>query len=149
MEETPHPKGWLYRSSILIIGTAMLLGLLMMYWLNAPYHPLELHQSPAPVSPRQVKANGILFAHFDYCKSINATDRITRDLVGDKVVINLPPQVQLANTPVGCQEIDAPIVLPNVMTYGKYHIHYTIVYKVNPIREVTIEFDTEEFEIVP
>lgn len=124
-----------------------LLGLLT-YWLLWPNDVLTINKLPVPVTkPEDIKAGRLLVLKFDYCKFNAAEGTVEPSLVSDRNVVLLPTYED--KTPTGCGKVDVPLILPYTIVEQKYHIHYKITYKVNPLRELTEEFDSAEFILNP
>jgi len=131
----------------LLLVPVVLLGL-MWYWLVFPAQVLEIKKLPIPVTkPENIKSGRILSLMFDYCKHIDAQGTVEATLVSDKSVIMLPTYTE--RLPQGCSKVTAPMILPYTIIEQDYHIHYKVTYKVNPIREVVEEFDSQEFTLNP
>lgn len=136
------------------INSLMLLSLLIafltvglaLFWIIYPYNPLVVKS--AVVDPNKVETGDAIFLTIDYCKRAGVGERVNRYLQGNNKVIQLPPVDLEANTSRGCNKVEIPIRLPDDIIPDLYKLHYVVDYKVNPIRTETIEFYSEEFEVV-
>ncbi len=138
-----------FRAVLLIIACAMMTLLVFIYWLNYSYDPLVINKLPVPVSKTVVKQGDYQEMVFSYCKSIGNTDHINRYLVTKTVTVIIPPPDQIGNTPKGCRDnVVVPIPISKISEIGEAQIHWVVEYRVNPIRVITEEFDSETFTIV-
>ena len=134
------------RLSVIALVTMMMLLLLVMYLLLFPFKTLEYEdQYNMPVSNHQVKQGDVLLFHLCVCKYTNTPTTIGRRFVND-VVISLPPLV--ATGQKGCKEYDVPVLIPDILPPGVYYLDMTATNRVNPLREITVHYRTEEFEII-
>jgi len=115
------------------------------YWLLFPYKPLVVNKNPS-VYPSEVRAGDILFLELDYCKNMDLPVTIRRRFI-DGLVYSLP-EITTAENKTGCRVqkilLDAPEKLPE----GEYRLDTDFVYKVNPIREVTVHAESEKFTVI-
>lgn len=134
--------------SYAIIWIAIISLCVFGYWRNAPYLIFELQQYKADVHPDPILGNGNeqLTVSFDYCKYDDLPAKVKRTLIGSRVSISLPVDHQ-EPLAVGCGRAERNLLIPKINNTGTYHIHYEVTYKVNPIRNVTVEYDTQDFEI--
>jgi hypothetical protein len=65
----------------------------------------------------------------------------------DSVIYQLPEMK--SNNPMGEQELQkSSFNIPNYLPPGKYKLKLTIIYKINPIREIKHNVETNEFEVI-
>lgn len=118
------------------------------YWLFWPFDVLTINREPVPATqPENIKSGRVIFLNIDYCKHSDAHGLVERTLVSDRMVIDLPSYQD--RSPKGCGRIEAPIILPYTVATQRFHIHYKVVYQVNPLRKVVEEFNTTDFDILP
>lgn len=129
------------------LGFVILVVGLFAYWSLAGSDVLEIKNEPVPVRTirPKPKADGILFLNVDYCKKVSASGRVRTSFVGASRETFLP--VYEDKQPPVCQKVEVPVPIPHDMAPGKYHLHYRVVYKINPIKEVVEEFNSSEFEV--
>lgn len=121
---------------------------LFYFWSFYPYKPLNVLNAPVPIRPVQL-ASGVdttIIATLKSCKSTTVLPAVTRTLVGQGVVITTPTYIGVLRT-AGCHTLDQAIILPQFTPPGTYHIHWVVVYKMNPIRDVTVQYDSENFQV--
>lgn len=137
-----------FRFVYVILGFIFAILMLIAYWTFAPVDVLEIKKLPVPVTdPQNIRSGRLVILEFDYCKYHNFTGSVERQLVSERLVLDLPSYKD--HTPKSCGQISAPIILPYTVATQKFHIHYKVTYRVNPIKTVVEEFDTVEFEILP
>lgn len=125
------------------IFSGTLLILLVTFWLIYPYNPLEF-KSPIKILTKHVKAGDHLQYTIDYCKNIDIPATLTKEFV-DGVVFATSPVI--TNNPQGCSNTVGVTVVPNIPS-GKYKIRFTYVYKVNPLREISVTTESDDLFII-
>lgn len=135
-----------------LVGYTMLVfifGLLAVfyYWSFYPYKPLEVLNSPVPIRPPTVQSgkDQVVIATLRGCKNGKAIPTVTRSLIGQGSVIMTPSYPGVLSK--GCSTLDQAIIVPSFVTPGVYHWHWRVVYKVNPIRTETVQYDSQNFQI--
>lgn len=129
-----------------VVALAALTTGLMAYWGAAQYDVLDIRQSPVPVRPKEVSGpDPTIIATIDYCKKLDVEGTAVVTLVSKKTVLLTPAYKD--KTPKTCATLEAALLIPPQATPDVYHYHWRVVYKVNPIKTVVEEFDTEEFEL--
>lgn len=130
-------------SLIFTVGFSFLLW----FWHLYPYKPLVINEEPLKIlnENKTVKQGDILVYEVNFTKNTDKKAVIYRRFV-DGLIYNLPPSYPL-NKPgerINTTTVDIPQVLPE----GKYTLHSETCYQMNPIREVCVEYQTEEFEVI-
>lgn len=131
-------------SFLTIIAALIMIGTVV-YWYTAPYKPLILNTMPLPVYNKTVKTGGVLVYKLDYCKSNNFPVKINRKFM-DGIIYSVP-EIQAQNEP-GCRIMNIGVEIPHNLPIGKYILNINYTYQVNPLRIVTVETHTEEFEVI-
>lgn len=132
---------------MLFITSVGLFLALLFFWSNYDYKPLTVER-PIIVTPSKVESGGVVTMVVKYCKSSNQEEVVSRDLVGDTIIINIPPKRISVRAPKGCDVSESIIRIPRTINPGMYKIQYHIEYRVNPIRTVEVHFESEPFEII-
>lgn len=132
---------------MLVILIASGLVIYISYLLFAPVTVIQPLTQPYKVLNQTAKAGDHLVYEVHYCKYLDSPGTINRQIVIDGVAID--SQEQPVFLPTGCPvkkeiKVPLPLNLPN----GTYKILINLHYKVNPIRIIDYEFETEEFQIV-
>lgn len=131
--------------STLLVGTVF-------YWSFHDYNVIVPAAQVYKLNQYEYTPGEQLKFHVDFCKNGKYPVVIDRVLV-DGVSYHLKP-VRL-NIGAGCHSIDVgegeptenSIIIPNIPA-GKYVYREILTYKVNPIREVSYQFETEQFEVI-
>ena len=118
---------------------------LVAFWLLFPYNPLVIEQ-PTKVLTPVVKTGEVIYVEFDFEKNTDIKPNITVALV-DGVIFNLPEFSPI--NPIGhtSKKVVGILTVPMTVPCGEYHIDFSADYKMNPIRTVTVEYETEKFII--
>lgn len=111
------------------------------WWLFYPYNVAEIKS----IEIEPVIYGTVLQYKVDYCKYLNIPAVVTRQLI-DNAIIFLP-SVE-TNNPVGCHKSDRFIELPNYIRSDTFILRISSTYKINPIREITITNDSNEFKLI-
>ena len=119
-------------------------SLVLWFWYVYPYKPLVVDKQPLEVFNSPVKAGEILKYEVNFTKNTDRRPVIYRRFV-DGLVYNLPPSYPLnpQGTRTNITSVDIPINLPP----GIYTLESTTCYQMNPIREICVEYTTDEFEV--
>lgn len=117
------------------------------YWSFYPYKPLEVLNSPVPIRPPTIESgrDKVVIATLKGCKNGSIIPTVTRTLIGQGAVIMTPSYPGVLSQ--GCSTLDQAIIIPPFVTPGTYHWHWRVAYKVNPIRTMAVEYDSQDFTI--
>jgi hypothetical protein len=128
-----------------ILVFVMLFLILIIYWLVYPYKPIEM-KSPVKVLNSPVKAGEAVHFELEFCKYMDIEAETTKVLVNDYII---PYPTTSGKGKLGCQKmISSSHTVPDYVSAGTYKIMLTTTYKVNPIRTVQVDYETEEFEVI-
>lgn len=127
-----------------VVGVAVAIVLL---WLFAPNDVLKVNNSPVPVRTirEHPTADGVIILKVDFCKNTDAVGRVRTSFTSPSREIFLP--VGEDKQAAGCEVREVPILIPHEIPGGKYKVKFRIDYEVNPIKTVTEEFESLEFEV--
>lgn len=131
--------------NIMLVTMLSFVGVIT-YWQVKEYEvitPLEGNYALDKYVFKQGEAFNI---HFKLCKNLSFTEDIYGRFI-DGVIFSVPENS--SNFDTGCYDtyltsVDIPFTLPA----GKYVYEEKIVYKVNPLKEITYTFTTPEFEVI-
>lgn len=127
------------------IITAIFLMLLVGFWMLYPYKTLTFKTSKYPVLNRSVVSGTSLSFISDYCKYIDLTATTSREFV-DGVIYPVPETI--TNREKGCKNVIVTVPVPQELPSGKFHLLIHYVYRVNPLRTIVVNHETEEFNII-
>jgi hypothetical protein len=139
-------KRFMAVASILTLAAALGLSLLVSYWLIWPYEVLTV-VAPATMTRDTYTAGDYAPYRLQYAKHMDVVGQLSRALV-DGVRINYPTirtRLPEGSGTVCVNDLRIPLYVPA----GRYHFEVTAEYQVNPLRTVTVTYDTEEFDVLP
>jgi hypothetical protein len=116
--------------------------MLFTFWIFYPYKPIAIHKISILNLDKKVLAGDYIVYQMDYTKYVDLDGAMTRKLVNE-FIIDLTDTI--TTNPVGTGVNRMIIPIPKYADPGKYKLRFTITYKVNPIRSVTIDAESEEF----
>lgn len=112
------------------------------YWWFAPYHVIDI--TNVKMASKVVYQGQSTTYSNDYAKHLDYPAKATRAFV-DGIIYDGGSYE--ANLPVGSGHTVRPLVIPETLPPGKYHLHITLKYQVNPLRVVTEQFETDTFTV--
>lgn len=122
--------------------------LLFLAWSYQPTDVLKFNTYPIPV--RKVNtpppAGGVVILRVNYCKTSNAEGNVRTSFVSKSGEMFLPTSVD--RQAKGCVNTELPVLIPKDLPPDVYHIHFKVIYQVNPVKNALIELDTVEFQVV-
>lgn len=135
---------WLITIALSLMAVCILI---ILYWLySVPDKALVVKPSPITVATKTVSPGGYVLLHYDFCKNVTADGRVIITLVNSKSQTNLPTTTE--RSPKGCySNLTAPFPIPNQTVAGTYHITFRTTYKVNPLRSIVQQYDTQSFVV--
>lgn len=150
MDEGQSPKDkFLYIVSLLTIVSALFLGGLLLYWTLEPdqVYSVKDHNIAVLNENKTVRVGEDVSLKFSFCKKIETNGVVQRNFYNRTTVITGPeiPE-EVGKTCVDDVVIDVP--LPNQIEPGTYRVQYIGKYQINPIKNVTETFYSEEFTVV-
>ena len=113
------------------------------FCITYPYNVVDI--KGAVVDHKEYKVGDDLHYTVNYCKYMPIKGVVFSELA-DGVVYNLKGTV--SNSAVGCGEKIMTVGRTPDVPAGKYHISIRAVYQVNPFRQITVTYQTNEFEII-
>ena len=116
------------------------------YWLFWPYVPMTI-EDPIKIlnDNKQVVPGGRLVYEMKIDKKLPLPAMISKQLINHYVITY--SQI-IGNVPLGKRTMKVSIRIPPYASGGKYKLKWEGVYKVNPIREVSVIEYSEEFTIL-
>ena len=127
------------------ILSAFTLVLLFSYWLIYPYKPLEVKE-PIEIINHTIQSGDNVLYEIEYCKNMDIPVTIRRRFV-DGLVYHIPEFTTQMND-MGCREQIIAIEVPKKLPPGEYKLYTEFVYHVNPIRDVVVKVDSENFIVL-
>lgn len=146
--QLPQKKKFEFRVVYALLAVILAALLVIGYWSFVPVDVLQIKKLPVPATqPENIKSGRLIFFKFDYCKKVDVKGLVERQLISDRLVLDLPSYTD--STSVGCSKADAPIILPYTIRTQTFYVHYKVSYPVNPLRTEVEEFNTDKFNILP
>lgn len=135
----------IYSLSMTVLSIAMLLLVYLSSMLFLPYTPAEFLNQPFPVEKDTIAQGEVLRYYIHYNKKMDVPVEVTQTLI-NHVQINFPQTS--TRLPLGEYKVmNNDITIPSFITPGTAYLCVTFIYKVNPLREITITTRTEDFYI--
>lgn len=127
---------------VLVIGFSFL----MWGWYLYPYNPLVIEQPLIVLNENKtVVAGDFLEYKCVFQKNTPIKPTIHRRLI-DGIVYAFPNS--RPTNPVGSNDIICAVEIPHSIPEGNYILDTSACYQMNPIREVCVDYQTEEFKII-
>jgi hypothetical protein len=133
-------------------NTAALLGIVvgvtLLYMILWPFRTLEPRVQPYHILTPVVHQGELVIYEANYCKYTTAPALVVRNLESTTgTVIGLP--TTSTNLPTGCHIAQsATTVVPTTAPPGTYKIRLTITYRVNALRDITVNLTTDYFNVI-
>ena len=129
----------------LLIFFVFMVGMVW-YWHLYPYNPLEIEQPLRVLNEdKTVVAGEILRYHCHFTKHTDKIPAINRRLV-DGITYSFPETKP--RNPVGENEFTCTLEIPRSIPEGNYRLDTQACYRMNPVREVCVEYSTDEFKVI-
>ena len=135
--------------TVTIIAIFVLSGLLL-YWSFYPYEPLVIHTDPIDIvapADKVVTQGSYLTYEFEYTKNTDVKATVHRQFI-DGLVFDVANSGRPTQTSRTDSVARGQVYVPETLPPGSYRMKSTVIYQVNPIREVQSEYVSEEFEVI-
>lgn len=130
--------------NLILLGMVVILGLIV-YWSVRKYEIIDYGQGHLQTTKQVYEVGEPLTYRSNFCKTGDYSSTIIRTL-RDGVIYLFP--VIVSKSEEGCYDfISTTTETPNVPS-GTYVFETEVIYKVNPLKEVTYHYKSNEFEIV-
>ena len=116
------------------------------YWLFWPYVPIVLEPIKIYNVNKEVYPRESLIYSLDMDKRMALPAVITKQLVNDFIITYSPI---IGNMPVGKHNKQVKLKIPRSAEPGAYKLRWEGIYKVNPMRSVSVIAWSEPFNIMP
>ena len=142
--------------SYLTVVSLFLIILMVTYWMVRPYDLFDVTNEPMPIISNEtttidgveypvVIAGQMGYFKYERTKNKQLPSRAFETLIND-VTIHLASYE--SNASIGKKCGRKPFRVPNWADSGIYFLRLTIIYpKVNPVRSIKYEFDTQKFYV--
>lgn len=116
------------------------------WWLLYPYEPITVERPIKILNQgKSVKVGETLLYEIKYNKHMAICGTLSRKLINN-TKIDLSDSK--ASAPIGEDKDIVPVLLPTYADPGTYYLWWSVSYKVNPLRTVTINVESEKFEVI-
>jgi hypothetical protein len=130
---------------LVLIALTLVIGLLL-YWHLRPYNVLEPSSGNYQLEKTEYSQGEKFEIPFRICKLLDYPETSTGQFT-DGVIFSRPDIK--SNFDVKCYDTYLTSVkIPETLPAGTYTYSETIIYNVNPVREVRYEFSTQPFEVL-
>lgn len=129
---------------VCVMGLAFALVATVGYWLLAPYHILTNADGQLGLYAKEVPAGSNLEYGFSWCKQSDVEGVESNEFVDG--IRYATPSVQ-PHYGHGCFAARTLIRVPNNLPPGKYKLHKSVTYQVNPLRWRTYEWWSPAFTV--
>jgi len=134
----------LYITSILTLLSAIGLIVLVTFWSVYPYKTLVINKEPIEVLTKEIGKGLPLVYRIDFCKYTKLNATVQKAYENS---ITFPASMVVGGNATGCKVMDVSQVVPYELPSGTYKLKIIFIYKVNPIRDVSVTTYTEPFHI--
>lgn len=136
----------------IIVATMWGFASLFFFWSLYPYNPLKVCNDMEVLNENKTVCIGdTLIYEMEYISNSKITPTLDKTLV-DGLIFHLsetrayaPEDKKNIGIP---QTVTASVVIPETAPEGRFYLHIDALYGVNPIRDITVSFKTEEFDII-
>jgi hypothetical protein len=128
----------------IFIYTLIAYALLIAFWLFYPYKPIVVTSIEVMNPGKQVMAGDWLIYKITYDKRMDIPGVLSRKLI-NSTKIDLSDVAATSPIKKGCDLVYVEI--PKKSDPGKYYLWWSVDYKVNPIRTITVQAKSEPFYV--
>jgi hypothetical protein len=130
------------------LGVAIALVILMLYWLLFPVKLVKFDGQPLTDKDTYAAGDIMTIDGGEYC-NYGADVTIARKLGNEYGALLLPP-LEFYSAPLvtTCFDASYQVQIPMDLPAGIWHLGFVTTYKANPVREVVIERQTNDFTVI-
>jgi hypothetical protein len=129
----------------IVLGIFAIVAATISYWILAPGDVLVIHNGPVPIRPTTITAGSSAILAYDYCKNSDTAGTLKTSVISARTELLVPETAE--RSPKACAKIDVPIIIPPQAVPDTYHFHFKAVYRLNPFRQITVEWDSMPFTV--
>lgn len=139
---------------ILSIFTGSVISVMLiviLFWLLYPYKTIDTGPQPYQIlgaAPHSFVQGETFTYRYRYDKYTNQIPEVRKQFV-DGLVFDASSFGPAIITGKGSGTAFAKVQIPDTLPPGEYFMRILVTYKVNPLRDVTHEYVTEKFTVVP
>jgi len=126
-------------------GMITIIWAIFMFWWIYPYKTVTINQQPYILSEKVIKQGGQLNYVIDACNYTDIVPTINKQFV-DGIIYVVPEGV--VRLPDGCNKTMVSVKVPKNLPTGDYTLKIFVSYKMNPIRTINTNYQTEKFSVI-
>lgn len=133
--------------TIVLMAFAMIVCIwaIFMFWWIYPYKTVNINYQPYLINNKEIKQGGQLNYIINACNYTEIVPTVTKQFV-DGIVYSVPDSV--VSLPMGCNKTIVSVKVPKSLPIGEYKLKIFVSYKMNPIRNIISNYETEKFSVV-
>lgn len=118
---------------------------IFMFWWIYPYKTTVVNEQPYLINNTEIKQGGNLNYIIDACNYTEIVPTVTKQFV-DGIIFSVPESA--IRLPMGCNKTLVSVKIPKNLPTGVYYLKVYVSYKMNPIRTINSEYQTEKFSVI-
>lgn len=135
--------GWML--NIILLISLFFFGLVL-YWNMADYDVITPLEGNYALDKTEYRKGEELVIHLRICKNLSIREDVYGRFI-DGVIFSVPENSSDFDT--GCYDTYiTSISIPETLPLGEYIYEEKVVYKVNPLKEITYTFKTPKFVVI-
>ena len=140
-------KFWVILSRI-TYASALSLMLVTLFWLIYPYRIIDV-ESPLPTSSNVVNREQVLVSTMTYTKYTDLRPtNVTKSIICEDGNLVTLAAGNGNGLPQGTRTLEVETVVPAKTSKSICAVHWRVEFKPNPIRVITVWFQTEPFVVI-
>jgi len=130
------------------LAAAFVLLCVVIFWGAYPYDPVSTHGQIVVLNEgKSITSGDSIVTLWDIKKNTNIRPEVERQIVCESGFVQQLTSQQI-NLDEGNNVYRLMVALPDVIPPDVCQVHWTAVYQMNPIRQVTEKFTSEKFEVL-
>lgn len=131
-----------HQLALIGFGMIVIIWLVFMFWSIYPYKTVVINEQPYLINNTEIKQGNMLNYVIDACNYTNVVPTVTKQFV-DGIIYSIPEGVVML--PIGCHKTVVSVKIPKNLPTGEYYLKIFVNYKMNPLRNISSEYETEKF----
>lgn len=145
MSEIGRSKYTEWALNIVLVVMLIMVGLIV-YWNVKDYEVIVPQDGNYAIDKTEYHQGEVFNIHLRICKNMDFREDVYGKFI-DGVIYSVPENTSDFET--GCYDtVISSVKIPDSLPEGSYYYEETVVYRVNPLKEVTYNFRTPEFRVV-
>ncbi len=135
-----------YVISMTVLAVAAIFLFIGGYLAFTPVKVIEAQRQPYKILTPTIKAGGTVVYEVDACKFKDIQSMVIRRFVDEKG-LRYPLAPEQNNVKPGCGKTQIPLIVPETLHPGVWHITLDVSYRVNLFRDESYHLVTDNFTI--